>query len=466
MILLAAAAGFGIAFALLARFETRAIWIVGLSVPQLFLLSPEIITFSAVVTLTSALGFVSDRPSWDRRYGRFLVAFIALAVLAILWSPDVTRAVAWIIGMLQLLIVFIYVKTLRQRLPQRLPRVFDVLGVAVVIEAGLTAVFRVSPELESRFLHSYWAVLVNGPGKMAAYFTTSPDNVRDVEKAGGLYLNGNTASLYLGMASFLFLCAFTLYKRRRYVLVALAAYLGVFSTGSKTAMILGLLLPVFVVSLIRLAKSPSYLLPILVALPAVAYLAFSQVTRLFPTFAADSDFTFGIREMLWRAAADMFSEHPMLGLGFGGWFIEIAKYSNSLVAERYPPHNIFIQIWSDMGLGAALLLVAFVVVVVLDHYRLLSTRPGARVTAAVSLGAFAWLILHGMADTINFWGDNRIAVLLAFFLGLLAAELERAVDVDDQVQPAATGSHAKRSQVYWRDSPRLTSRTVWQSGAS
>ncbi|MBM0225694.1 O-antigen ligase [Micromonospora sp. ATA51] len=427
MVLLAAAVGLGIAFGLLVRFETRAIWVVGLSVPQLFLLSPEIVSFSGVLTLTSALGFLSDKPSWDRRFGGFLASFIALAALAVLWSPDVTRAIAWIIGLLQLLIAFLYVKTLRERLPHRLPRVFDVLGVAVVVEAGLTAVFRISPDLESQFLHSYWAVMTNGPGRMAAFFTVSPDNVRDVEKAGGLYLNGNTASLYLGMAGLLFVAAFSLYRRRSYIIVALTAYIGVFFTGSKTAMLLGVLVPLFVVVILRLSKSPIYVLPVMLTLPAASYIASAQLTHLFPAFAADSEFTFGIRTLLWQAAGDLFSEHPVLGLGFGGWFIEIGKYSNSLVAARYPPHNIFIQIWSDMGLAAALLLVAFIVVVVLDHSRLLAARPSARVMTAVSLGAFAWLLLHGMADTIQFWGDNRIAVLLAIFLGLLAAERERAL---------------------------------------
>jgi probable O-glycosylation ligase (exosortase A-associated) len=87
--------------------------------------------------------------------------------------------------------------------------------------------------------------------------------------------------------------------------------------------------------------------------PLAVYLASDQyVERIESITDYESDQSVGIRLQLWRAAVDMVADYPIFGVGTGNFANAYgsayrAKGSASLY---WSPHNVFIQILTEMGL--------------------------------------------------------------------------------------------------------------------
>jgi len=72
------------------------------------------------------------------------------------------------------------------------------------------------------------------------------------------------------------------------------------------------------------------------------------------------------RDVIYKQAVLIIQDHPVRGIGIGGFFL----FSPILVnkEERYP-HNIFLELASELGIGAALIMVAFALATLVGIYR-------------------------------------------------------------------------------------------------
>lgn len=97
------------------------------------------------------------------------------------------------------------------------------------------------------------------------------------------------------------------------------------------------------------------------------------------------------RELRWRAAARMFAENPVLGVGPGGFRAEYAAAShNAEIAEQTPvAHNMFLEVAAELGLPAFCLFLALIATAMVASERVLrSTRDrGPMVAVQASMVA-------------------------------------------------------------------------------
>lgn len=146
-------------------------------------------------------------------------------------------------------------------------------------------------------------------------------------------------------------------------LVLLAMFIvSIIFTGSRGAFVGA------VAALVYLLYKEKKLLIGLVAIAVLsvpaAYLVSDQyVDRIESIGDYESDESVGVRFQLWRAAADMIADYPVFGVGtgnfpnaYGGTYRE--KDSANLY---WSPHNVFIQIVTEMGLVGFCIYIMFII---------------------------------------------------------------------------------------------------------
>lgn len=126
----------------------------------------------------------------------------------------------------------------------------------------------------------------------------------------------------------------------------------------------GALLALAVTAAIGWIRNPKRILAGLIValllLAGVYLLPGANKARLQSALHPESDSTVNIRLNLWRAGLDMFTSHPILGVGPGNfpsvYYSQYPKLDASNVITA--PHNIFIQASSELGLMGTLPLLA------------------------------------------------------------------------------------------------------------
>jgi hypothetical protein len=352
----------------------------------------------------------SSPPGTGVIVGLGVASFIAIA-----WSIDAEQAV--IIGARLFMFAggLLVVWTALSERANVLPIVADASLVWVALQSALTVAFRLDPGLEAAFYASSTMVPLLGSTGLALTGEAA-NNLIDPEKAGGLIVNGNAASLLLGLSAVTLLAANAVNPRVRFRLIGLAAFAAVFFTGSKTGAVLAVLVPLIVVTLRRAARSTSGRRELVVLLPFAAIAAILLPTvlqRAFPVFSTNSEFSFDTRMRLWGAAVDLFKENPILGLGFGGWKPAMERL---IGRSDWPPHNVVISAWADAGLVAAALTVAFIAITLGLGLRRLMLFPESRGELTARCWAWSgmlWIFAHGMGDNTSVYGEPRSLMLAA-----------------------------------------------------
>ncbi|MCC9205343.1 O-antigen ligase family protein [Arthrobacter sp. zg-Y769] len=403
-----------------------------IAVPQFILPGlPESTSVFQLWVLLMALA-----PGWERAglrsiYAKLLILLAILSALAALWSPLPVIAMINAAQIASLAILAAYAAALFKENPDGMAKIFGWLGAGVVVQSLLVILFRLRPDVEMSFLRSAVGRILIGTEKLGNFFGGSPDNVFDVTKSGGVWVNANTASMFLGVAACAFVAAAIRFQKNPFFLVALIAASAVVPTGSKSGLTLLLMMPLIGLLVPLLARGSGRLwIPPVIAIAYPAFLLFKHILdeRIPESLVSDSASSLGTRGVIWEAAGTLFVQNPFLGLGFGGWGEYFYWASGGALGRTYPPHNIFIAAWSDMGTVAAVVLVVFVAAVLLAHIRLTSQTPKRESFAwGFGLAAFLWLFIHGMADAVTFYGDLRTMLIPALLLGLLMAQSRQGV---------------------------------------
>ncbi|PRC43141.1 hypothetical protein C6A85_000000106875, partial [Mycobacterium sp. ITM-2017-0098] len=404
--------------------RVRLIGVAVLLVPQLYLPGLPVSLAVLWTLLTCAIGLMErGRSRADSPLVVISGLILAAAAVSFLWAlPSGIRP-----GVVTIFFELVFVLWLREVivLARDDPGLLDTILLwaipGVALQSVLTIVFRVSPTIENEFLHSQLAWLTVGPAAQHL-FTDAANNVLDPGRSGGFFVNTNVASLFGAVAALLlFIAARRTMHRWLYLFAGLSLAGSVF-TGSKSFLVIGASLAVVILVLPRMLKGSAALvaLPIALLLPLAFSSLIGFLERVFPTFYAKAQGSYGIRDDLWTRAAQMFQESPVLGLGFGGWTEKVGRVGSTFVL---PPHNTFVATWANSGIIALALVVVFMVAAIVFGFRVATAQPTLRDrrTAVFALCAIGWTFLHGMADNTGVYGDEQSMILVAVAFGYLYA---------------------------------------------
>jgi O-antigen ligase len=141
------------------------------------------------------------------------------------------------------------------------------------------------------------------------------------------------------------------------------------------------------------------------------------------------------RFSIWQATLRLCYEHPVAGVGFGGYWIAITRYHNGsgeLVPQQ--AHNDYLELWASGGLIGVALFVWFVVIVVRQSLR--QRKSHDRFRSAVALGALTGLFGVAVHSLFDFGLHVTGNALICLALVALAT---RQVD---NASPTSDHSHA------------------------
>jgi O-antigen ligase len=368
-----------------------------------------------------------------------LVGILLLFCISLCWSVDLRLGVRAIVYLWAFLAIFCaFMIEARENEPRALSLLAWTIAFAL-IEVALVIVCRLSPELESAFLHSQLAQWFINPNSLHALYGSEPNNVLAPSKAGGFFLNGNVAGAYLAM-----LAATTLgmgiKSRNRWLLgAAMLLLLSVYFSGSKAAIILVFILSLAAMMVVAVKLRPRrWWLPLIMVLQVLVYTGLqSYATHGGGGLVDRSSFerheaqegggiidrsrsTLNIRLKIWGYGLKVFPEHALLGQGFGGWQQGFPQYAKLVgIGPGFPPHNTLIYLWSQGGLLAALFGLGFMLFVVGYGVQLLVKAKGRDLGVVLAvLAPFLLTFIHGLGTNFGLVGEMHITPLLAALLAL------------------------------------------------
>lgn len=382
------------------------------------------------IAMAPAIVASSKKAHWDL-WAKLGLGILVWQVISAIWAVKLGSVAHAALSTAVLVVCYLLARQVAAD-PGGLAKALRIASPFVVLEALLTVLFRMAPAVEAAYYGSPVAMFFSEPN-VELMLTGIPQNVSDPGKAGGLLLSGNVASLLLVLVSCVYAYAYIRLRKTLFAVVSLIALVGCIATGSKTALALLVLLPALaIVSLFLIRKSKvAYLFLGLLLAGFGGLIVFLGVTgsQMFTTSVT----TLGDRGRLWALAGQGFLEHPVLGLGYGGWSEYLKAHADAVFEpdrwfQDFPPHNLVIQAWADAGIPLAILVSAIALLPICISVRLLWRLRADRVfssatlrTAVLSIGS-VWIIVHAMADTTGFFGENHTLPFLSLIVALLAYE--------------------------------------------
>lgn len=370
---------------------------------------------------------VRKTPDWARAMP--LIAALLFggltSLLAILWSADGTEAFTTSLRWLALApLVLLAINVIRDEGVQGLSKSLLWLSPVVVAQAASTIFFRLSPSSEDAYYQSGLARFFLGDAAGALFTEAGWNNVRELERAGGfLFVSVNRAALVMGVMFLVYLGCWMFTRRLFPLAVAVLLGAAVILGGSKTGLILLIVLPVFALTAAAMSRqrNAATRLMVLLGVLMVAAVSLQVFVSTADEFVTASETTLIPRYVLWGEAIRAIGENVLGGLGFGGWEV---RWMNGQVAADFnfrPAHNWLLQAWLDGGILYAIANVALVLAIVRMMLRALRDAPSIREARFVALAAnaFLWSFIHGTLDNTPIFGDPQASVFLALAAAII-----------------------------------------------
>jgi O-antigen ligase len=383
---------------------------------------------------------------WRWPWTHAVLLLAAAQVMSLRWSPQPMLGVRTLVYLLPLPLAALALYRLGRERPAVAEACLRALLLGSALEAVLVIAFRVLPSVEIAFLEHPLARLFVPPNTLEALFYTSRNNVLDAAKAGGLFVNANIASAYLGMSAIAawYLAASTRSTALR--AVAVLDWGAVLFTGSKAGLLCALAVPLALAGLRAMRAGRIRPMSLVAAPLAVCALCALLVLRddLFDDFGYNTLATIGTREQIWHYAVMMISQHPFAGLGFGGWEQRFELHASLTGGAPIPAHNSLFILWLQSGLPGVLCGLGVVACVYAAVIR--AARSSDPTTAALALGvggAFTWYFAQGLGENFGLIGEVHMTPLLGALLGYVCARYDAALephDVSETVRSSATPS--------------------------
>lgn len=355
-----------------------------------------------------------------------VIALVTVSAMSLWWSPNPRQGIKTIAYLVTFLFIVAAARLLERRSPGALFRIMPWVLILGLIEVALVVAFRVSPVVEERFLHSGLAGLLVGPKTSAFLFTSARNNVLDSAKAGGVFVNANVAGAYIGSLAAMFLGLGRALRNRWYTVAALLTMAAIPFTGSKAAVLLDVTLLLAYVTWTHPPATKRMRAAWVAAasgLITMAVTAISAQTVLAPKngFASRLWTAVSQRVEIWGFVPTAFANHPLAGLGFGGWLAQFPAYAQShgiTFVRDTPASNSLLILWSNSGMIALLLGVLFMISVMKRSWS--GTRSLDRFYSGVSFwtaASYGWVLLQSMGTNYGLVGEAHTAPLLAAALG-------------------------------------------------
>lgn len=300
-------------------------------------------------------------------------------------------------------------------------RVLNGFLVFALVNGVMVIVFRLSPAIEGAFFDSPLRALFMNP-KLLANLDLFLPNTTDPDKAGGIFPNANTGAAFSLLCTGVTVATWSTRGGLRN-----AVYLGVFSlavlmSGSKSAVMIYAAAMSAVIFARALRVPNAYMRLALMSMTGMLAVGAALAALLLSDSIGSSDFgqdvsqTSEYRMLLWRVARLEFWQHPLLGLGFGGWGDVLGGYVATGIKSEWPPHNSLVAAWAESGILAPILLA----IVWLKVFGRLLRRVAQDADRGPALGALFGLVCvaaMSMGDTFPLFGNQY----MAFPLGVLVA---------------------------------------------
>jgi hypothetical protein len=389
----------------LQRLEMQLVIICVVAPLQLFLPQP-----SGLPPIALLLALMASVQFGWQRFGRLSGAALIFAVVStvsLLWSPSPRTGLSHSLYFLAMAGLIGCGRSLAHRGIPLLP-LLKAWVFASAVESVLVIWFRLRPDAEIKFLQGPIAPYLVNPSSLRELFRFGGgNNVLDADKAGGLIVNGNAASAFIGVTLMVSLYLYATTNARKWLGFGVLAALAVVATGSKAG--LGLLVGLLPLGMLLRGRLHR-LLPIALALAAIGVGTAVAV----PAIVSDtpSSSALGTRAYLWGEAINAIEAHPILGLGFGGWSEWLGNKTSAVGgSSSYPPHNLLLYTYVQTGIAG------FITLLVLLARLLRTFLPLERSERVYLFLAVVWTIIHAMGDNTTVLNDLHTMPALACAIG-------------------------------------------------
>ena len=438
-----------------AQFIPTRFWFAGIALSAM----PQVYSFPIVGVYPSLSLLASIGPLYSWRYFaelwrtlwfRAFVALILAHAASIAWSPFPVVGIRHIVYLLPFAVTA-FVGLVGARSNFKLAsRLIVAVAVLSVFQALLVVLFRVFPGIEALFWGSRLGAMVISPNVLGALYDGSPNNVFDASKAGGLFVNANTASAVLGFFAMLAWSLRSAGYGKLLRCVAAINWVAVFFTGSKAGMIAAFLVPVAAVILHRKAIHRvglrGWTMLFFGAALVVLVAPFAVQQLLDSRFVNATANTLDVRQHIWIFAKREFFDSPLLGMGFGGWEGKFPIYAMALqINPNFPPHNAFMIAWSQSGMIAAIVLLSFMVLFL--KWTFDATRSPDQRVRELGSGLFlgcTWFWIQAQGENFGILGEQHFTPLLGLLSGVLLAYIGAQKKTTIEVQTTRGGGEYSR----------------------
>jgi putative inorganic carbon (HCO3(-)) transporter len=332
-----------------------------------------------------------------------ILAWVAVATIAMFVSPNLRAAAgiwkAYFIEPILLLIVFVSV--IQKKKDLRL--VFCALGFSALY-LSITAIRQ--------------KIIGVGYSSLEAW----PDV--KIVRATGLFVHPNFLGLYLGplvvlglgqiITSFKKHLLFTLYCLL-FTVLSLLAIVFARSEGALLGIIVG---AIFLGLLCRPTRKWTLvgLVILIILISTIVPLRSFVIEKI-----TLQDFSGQIRLNTWRETFQMLKVRPFFGAGLAGYQTIMEKYHQFFFSKELPitleihpyPHNIFLSIWSELGLLGLLVFLWILIKFFKQGFKLKIGNWKLKIAIMASMVA---IIVHGLVDTPYF--KNDLSVLFWLIVGM------------------------------------------------
>ncbi len=343
-----------------------------------------------------------------------LALLICIQLVSLLWSPDISMGIKQIISEIFYLIIFFTAFKITLFYPLYILKIFKFIFLVLFIPGVLVVIFQIYPDIEDGFLQGIAKLFIN-PNKLEGLLGgDAPNNVIDVNKAGGFFVNGNVAAAYFGISGFISLGLWKAYGDKVFIIFAFFMFAFAVSTGSKAGIIFIVIFSGFLAIKNGGLITGIFLPPLFLVLLSIIYL--SDYFNIISDGLMES---LRSRLSIWGYILDVLPENIFLGLGFGGWKLSFDNYAISVgIDERFPPHNTFIYLWSQSGIFAVLITFYYFYALIRFAKRLLSVNSHELRGLGISvLIPTLWILFHGFGTNFGIIGEDHMFILLASVLG-------------------------------------------------
>jgi O-antigen ligase len=362
------------------------------------------------------------------------IILLVVQAISLLWAPEVFQGVRHLAFCMPFFFVLAAFLRFSRERPEFIERCFYILFMTALVNGILVILFWLSPRLESAYIYSFFSRIANSSNAISLVGDPrSGTTIADPSKSGGLYLNPNVSAVFNGVLGLVAL--YWRYGKQRIVRPIGALLLAsVFFSGSKAAVALAVLIPtllwlVAAMKSLALRVSPVYVVGVLVvvALTVVVGYGFIDIQK-FERYLNASESTLNSRQAIWVFALEEFNRIPFTGHGFGGWSKNFFSYALAMnVNPNFPPHNSLIILWTQSGILAPLLGLAFQFAILywLVNGFLTAKSPASTQYFLGLLGADLWYLIQGFGENYGILGEPHLSIALAMFFGFGLA-LQRA----------------------------------------